>query len=44
MGEKLGGGADFPLMALHLIGNVDTTLPSDISEKYQVVLFYRGHW
>jgi peroxiredoxin len=40
--EKLGIGATFPRMTLNLIDGGSLTLPQ--AAKYQVVLFYRGHW
>ena len=43
MTEKLNSGAVFPAMTIALAGGGSITLPTNDS-KYQVVLFYRGHW
>ncbi len=44
MADKLDAGAEFPLITLNVVGGGQTTLPSDITTAYQIVLFYRGHW
>ena len=44
MAEKLNAGAAFPRMHLTTVGRDALMLPDDIATRYQVVLFYRGHW
>ncbi len=44
MGEKLGIGATFPDLSIDLVDGGEMRLPDDLSGKYQVILFYRGHW
>ena len=44
MSEKLGIGDTFPEMTLNLVGGGSLELPKDLSTKYKVILFYRGHW
>ena len=44
MSEKLNGGDSFPSISLDLVGGGQVTLPDDLSTKYGVILFYRGHW
>ena len=43
MSEKLNSGDAFPAMTIALVGGGSLTLPATDS-KYQVILFYRGHW
>ena len=44
MADKLGIGAQFPDLTLHLAGGGTLALPQGLGAKYGVVLFYRGHW
>jgi len=42
--EKLDAGASFPGMTLAKVLGDEIALPDDISSRYEIVLFYRGHW
>jgi hypothetical protein len=44
MGEKLGIGAAVPSLTLTLVGGGTAKVPDLTDAKYQLVLFYRGHW
>ena len=44
MVEKLGPGSVFPSMTLQVSGGGSIDLPDHMDGKYNVVLFYRGHW
>jgi peroxiredoxin len=44
MAKKLEIGDVFPAMTLNLVGGGTATLPDLGDAKYQVILFYRGHW
>ena len=44
MNEKLTTGSQFPDMTVNLTGGGVINLPADMDGKYNVVLFYRGHW
>ena len=44
MAEKLGPGSVFPSMMLQVSGGGSIDLPDHMDGKYNVVLFYRGHW
>ena len=44
MTEKLGIGAAMPTLTLNLVGGGTAKVPDLAGAKYQVVLFYRGHW
>ena len=44
MNEKLTTGSQFPNMTVNLTGGGVINLPADMDGKYNVVLFYRGHW
>ena len=44
MNEKLTTGSQFPNMTVNLTGGGVINLPTDMDGKYNVVLFYRGHW
>jgi len=44
MAEKLGIGAAVPKLTLKLVGGGTATVPDLADAKYQLVLFYRGHW
>ena len=44
MAEKLGPGSVFPSMTLKVSGGYSVNLPDHMDGKYNVVLFYRGHW
>ncbi len=44
MAEKLNTGDAFPSLTLDLVGGGTLTVPDGLDLKYQVILFYRGHW
>lgn len=44
MADKLGAGAPFPAMTLSRTSGGSFELPGDLSGRYGIVLFYRGHW
>ena len=44
MNEKLNTGSQFPAMMINLTGGGVINLPADMDGKYNVILFYRGHW
>ena len=44
MGNKLGQGDQFPQLTLNMVGGGIIDLPDNLNAKYNVVLFYRGHW
>jgi peroxiredoxin len=44
MATKLDIGDVFPAMTLNLVGGGTATLPDLADAKYQLILFYRGHW
>jgi hypothetical protein len=44
MADKLYEGDTFPSITLNLVGGGTMTIPDDLSSKYLVALFYRGHW
>ncbi len=44
MAEKLGPGAAFPSLTVNQVGGGTINLPGDLDGKYNIVLFYRGHW
>ena len=44
MGNKLGQGDPFPQLTLNMVGGGKIDLPDNLNAKYNVVLFYRGHW
>lgn len=44
MADKLDIGATFPTMTIPLATGGSLTLPTEQGGKWNVVLFYRGHW
>lgn len=40
----LDSGAAFPLMSVDLVGGGKLTLPGDLKQPWNVLLFNRGHW
>jgi hypothetical protein len=44
MADKLYAGDAFPSLTLNLVGGGTATVPEISGAKYQIVLFYRGHW
>jgi hypothetical protein len=44
MADKLDIGAMFPPLSLKLVSGTTLHLPDDLSARYGVILFYRGHW
>ena len=41
---RLENGQTFPNLNFSVVGKPDLSLPNDLSERWAVVLFYRGHW
>jgi peroxiredoxin len=44
MAPKLGSGDVFPRLKLQLTDGRTLELPDGLGGKYNIVLFYRGHW
>lgn len=44
MPDKLDTGDTFPELTLQVLDRGAMTLPRDLAGRYNVVLFYRGHW
>jgi peroxiredoxin len=44
MAEKLNTGTAFPKMSLNLVDGSSIDLPEGLGGRYNVILFYRGHW
>ena len=44
MTNKLGPGSVFPKMTVNIVDGAPINLPDDLEGKYNVILFYRGHW
>ena len=44
MAEMLQQGARFPQLPLKTVDGSVLNFPGDITSRYAVVLFYRGHW
>ncbi len=44
MGQKLETGNTFPGMSWNLVGGGTLKIPEAFDTKYNIVLFYRGHW
>ena len=44
MAEKLQQGDRFPSVSLQLVEGGSLEIPSEVTSRYAVVLFYRGHW
>ena len=44
MAEKLNTGDRFPNLSLHLVDGSTVALPEGVGGRYNVILFYRGHW
>jgi hypothetical protein len=44
MSSKLGTGATFPKLTIHLVDGGVLELPEGMDAKYRIILFYRGHW
>ena len=44
MAEKLGPGDAFPSMTLQIVGGGSINLPDYMDGRYNILLFYRGHW
>jgi hypothetical protein len=43
MSNKLGIGATFPKLTIHLVDGGVLELPDGLNSKYRIILFYRGH-
>lgn len=44
MGQKLYTGDIFPDLAVKVVGGGTVDLKQSLDAKYNIVLFYRGHW
>lgn len=44
MDQKLDTGDQFPTMHLNFVDGNSMDIPGDLSARYTIVLFYRGHW
>ena len=44
MGEKLQQGDHFPTVTLDLLRGGTMRFPDDVTSRYAVLVFYRGHW
>jgi hypothetical protein len=44
MTHKLNAGDVFPNVELKLVGGGTLVLPQGVGGRYNVILFYRGHW
>jgi len=44
MSKKLGIGDAFPQLSVNLVGGGSIDLPTGMGAKYNVILFFRGHW
>lgn len=44
MNEKLNTGDAFPKISLDLVDGSSVELPEGVGGRYNVILFYRGHW
>jgi len=41
---KLNNGDLFPSVSGPTVGGGSLTIPKDLKQEWNVVLFYRGHW
>ena len=44
MAEKLDIGDVLPRMTLNVVGGTQMTLPDQLQGRYNILIFYRGHW
>ena len=44
MAEMLGIGDPMPAVTIKLVVGSTLDLPAGLDARYQVILFYRGHW
>lgn len=44
MGKKLEAGDAFPQLTLNIVGGGQLVVPGDLEGRYNILLFYRGHW
>ena len=44
MADKLNAGDVFPKLTLDLVDGGKLALPGGLDARYEVILFYRGHW
>jgi hypothetical protein len=44
MAAKLNSGDVFPRLTLKLADGGTLELPGGLDARYQIILFYRGHW
>ncbi len=44
MGEKLQIGDKLPPLQLKLLDGGSLNVPEDMTGRYLILLFYRGHW
>ena len=40
----LDTGNVFPALRFHSVGETDIVLPDFFGERWNILLFYRGHW
>ena len=41
---RLNNGDLFPSVGGSMVGGGSLTIPEDLKQEWNVVLFYRGHW
>ena len=41
---RLNNGESFPSVSGPMLGDGTLTIPEDLKQEWNVVLFYRGHW
>ena len=44
MANKLNSGDTFPDLLVNVIGGRAFNLKDNLEAKYNIILFYRGHW
>jgi len=44
VGAQLQQGDHFPSLSFEFAGGETITFPDDISTRYAIVIFFRGHW
>jgi len=44
MAAKLDSGDPFPKLTLKLVDGGTLELPAGLNGRYNIILFYRGHW
>ncbi len=41
---RLNNGETFPSVSGPILGGGKLTIPEDLKQEWNIVLFYRGHW